>query len=184
MLYFRPHNMKTLYIETSTEKSCLAITDENLLITLPLSGGPELSKKLALEVHNLLKTNNFHPEQIAIGRGPGSYTGVRVGAALGKALAFGWGIPLAEFCSLKTFIPVCGGPFAVLVDARMGGIYVLTHSMDAPKLLSPVELEEELRDIPLLLSPHPILIERRIQRTCVEASPSFPLDLKAAGALR
>lgn len=190
--------MKTLYIESSTEKSSLAISDGKTLISVPLFGGPELSKRLANETSILLKENNFQPEQIAIGRGPGSFTGVRVGAALGKALAFGWGIPLIEFCSLKLFIPEEDGPFAVLVDARLGGIYTLTGIMESgnltqstePRLLSPLQLETELRDIPLLVSPNPLLIEKRIGRTCLEASVKFHmisennLDLKPAGELR
>lgn len=166
--------MKTLYIETSTEKSCLAIGDEKILCSIPLSGGPELSKNLALEVSKLLKYNDFKPERILIGKGPGSHTGIRVGAALGKALAFGWQIPAIEFCSLHTFFPPeetqkC----AVLVDARLGGIYCLTKEMREPRLFSPEELIEELRAIPLLLSPDPRRIEKRLGQACLEAFPCF-----------
>jgi tRNA threonylcarbamoyladenosine biosynthesis protein TsaB len=183
--------MKTLYIETSTEKSCIAISDGKTFTTVPLSGGPDLSKRLALEVSILLKENNFQPEQIAVGRGPGSFTGVRVGASLGKALSFGWDIPLIEFCSLKTFIPTDDGPFAVLVDARLGGIYTLTGIIEKgnliqssePRLLSPSELEEELQNIPLLLSPNPLLVEKRIQKTCLEASPKFHTIIGAIPAM-
>ncbi len=178
--------MKTLYIETSTEKSFIAIEDGSFFLKIPLSGGPDLSKKLGLEVNKLLKDNNFHPEVIAIGKGPGSLTGVRVGAALGKALAFGWSIPLIEFCSLKIFSPKEEGPFAVLIDARMAGIHVLIggtpdHIEAKPQLLSPSNVEELVREIPLLVSPHPWLIEKRISRGCLEA---FPLDLKPPVALR
>lgn len=185
--------MKTLYIETSTEKSFLAIEDENLSVIVPLSGGPNLSKSLGLEVNKLLTDNNFQPEIIAIGKGPGSLTGVRVGAAMGKALAFGWNIPLLEFCSLKVFIPTEEGPFGVLIDARMAGIHLLTgrikdgnlEECTLPKLLSPAEVEEAVQHISLLVSPHPWLVEKRIGRTCKEASvTSISLDLKPLDALR
>lgn len=162
--------MKTLYLETSTEKSCIAICDGNKKLSIPLFGGPTLSKQLALEVSNLLKENNFQPEQIAVGKGPGSFTGIRVGQSLGKALAFAWNIPYIEFCSLKTFL--VDGPCAVLVDARQGGIYLLT--LESPvELLSPIEVEKKVENIPLLLSPNPHLIEKRISRTVEEATCSF-----------
>ncbi len=159
--------MKTLFLETSTEKSCIAIANGDQIISIPLFGGPQLSKQLALEVSNLLKENDFRPEQIAVGSGPGSLTGVRVGQAFGKALAFAWNIPYIEFCSLKTFF-VEG---AVLVDARQGGIYVLTD--DALELFSPHQAEEKVKNIPKLYSPHPALIEKRMARTVLEANCSF-----------
>lgn len=159
--------MKTLFLETSTEKSCIAIQDGDKMISIPLFGGPQLSKRLALEVSNLLKENDFHPEQIAVGAGPGSLTGVRVGLALARSLAFAWNIPCIEFCSLKTFFT----EGAVLVDARQGGIYVLLD--DAVELLSPEEVEKKLINIPNLYSPHPALIEKRIARSVSEANCSF-----------
>jgi tRNA threonylcarbamoyl adenosine modification protein YeaZ len=165
MIYF--YAMKTLFLETSTEKSCIAISDGEKIISIPLFGGPQLSKKIALEVSNLLKENNFQPEQILVGAGPGSLTGVRVGMALGKALAFAWNIPYIEFCSLKSFFT----EGAVLVDARQAGIYVLIN--DAVELLAPTEAEEKVKNISKLYSPHPALIEKRIVRTVLEANCSF-----------
>lgn len=96
--------MSGLIFETSTEKGLIALSlGGNLIAAKPLAGGPELSKTLALEVKNLLTLHSFQPEFIAVGTGPGSYTGIRVGAALAKSLAFGWNIPLFGFCSLKAF---------------------------------------------------------------------------------
>lgn len=171
--------MKTLIIETSTEKSCLTLMDGDKKISLPLPNGPELSKRLALEVSNLLKTHSFLPERIAAGEGPGSFTGIRVGIALARALALGWDLPLIEFCSMKLFSPSEDGRFAVLIDARIGGIYALKGEKEKekitydekPTLYLPDQLEAAIQDIPLLISPHPQLIEKRINRACIEASP-------------
>jgi tRNA threonylcarbamoyladenosine biosynthesis protein TsaB len=118
--------MKTLILETASEKSIIILAEKDRVVDVcRLSGGPELSKRLAQEVDALLKRARFLPERIAVGTGPGSYTGIRVGAALAKALAYGWKIPLTGFCSLKGFAPERDGTFAILTDARSAGLYAL-----------------------------------------------------------
>lgn len=159
--------MRTLFIETSTEKSCIAIQEGERMISIPLFGGPNLSKQIAMQVSNLLKENDFHPERILVGSGPGSLTGVRVGMALGRALAFALNIPYLEFCSLKTFFT----KGAILVDARQGGIYLLVN--ENVELLSPEETEKRVKNISHLYSPNPALIEKRIARKVCEAECCF-----------
>jgi len=200
--------MKALILETSSEKSLIALAIDGAPIAVQtLSGGPQLSKNLALEVKNLLyraqdfvnfdssnetdpsrigKDNEegrfrigassqnaqnltargmpkgaLQPDCIAVGTGPGSYTGIRVGAALAKALAFGWQIPIFGFCSLVAFAPDAS-QWAVLADARTGGFYTLDSSHDAPRLLSPSEAEVAFQHTPVLASPYPDLIRKRL----------------------
>ena len=113
--------MLTLIIETSGEKGGLILAKQGQCIaSRTLLGGPELSQSLAQEVKDLLA--GASPKLIAVGIGPGSYTGIRVGAALAKALAYGWKIPCLGFCSLRAF-----GLPPILVDARGGGIYALLY---------------------------------------------------------
>lgn len=149
--------MKTLILETSTEKSCLIFADGSVPLRFKrLSGGPELSKNLAVEAKLLLQGDSA--ELVAVGTGPGSFTGIRVGAALAKALSYGWKVPLLGFCSLKAF-----GPFPVLVDARMGGFYALFDQK--PELISPAD--PALQNIPHIASPHPELIQKRLKINAV-----------------
>lgn len=144
--------MLILILETSTEKGCIALANkETLLAAKSLEGGPELSKNLAMHVKNLLGDQKL--DLIAVGSGPGSYTGIRVGAALAKALSYGWKIPLVGFCSLEAF-----GPAPVLVDARSGGFYALLGN--EPELLSPQD--QRLQMLKEIRSPHPKQIEKRL----------------------
>lgn len=157
--------MNGLILETSSDFGMLVLSKEGVPITSrALDGGPSLSKKIASETHDLLTAFSFRPDFIAVGTGPGSYTGIRVGAALAQSLAYGWNIPCMSFCSLIAFTPPqIQGPFAIVLDAKSAGIYVLTGQrqvdslvFDEPQLLPP--MTPLLQTLPYLASPHPDLI--------------------------
>jgi len=99
--------MKSLIIETSTESALLAVLENGrLLWEKHLLGGPALSKSLGLEIKKILELIPPPFDQIILGSGPGSYTGIRVGAAMAQALSFGWKIPLYTVSSLTAFAPL------------------------------------------------------------------------------
>ena len=55
------------------------------------------SEKLLPIINNLISSAEVKPQQIesiAISEGPGSFTGLRIGMAAAKGLAYGWKIPL------------------------------------------------------------------------------------------
>ncbi|MBS0626148.1 MAG: tRNA (adenosine(37)-N6)-threonylcarbamoyltransferase complex dimerization subunit type 1 TsaB [Verrucomicrobia bacterium] len=173
--------MKALIFETSTEKSCLILAENGSVRKKKfLSGGPELSKTLAREVDTLL---DGPVDFISVGQGPGSYTGTRVGAALAQGLSFGWQIPLYGFCSLIAFAPPAPGPFTVLVDARMGGFYILTGERSSSLAIHPPKLVQpsEAPLIGTLASPHPAQIARRLPSIPILETSPCP-DLLAAWA--
>jgi tRNA threonylcarbamoyl adenosine modification protein YeaZ len=162
--------MRILILETSCEKSCIVLAEKDEPIAFkPLSGGPSLSRNLALEVKNLLGSTK--PNLVAVGVGPGSYTGIRVGAALAKALAYGWNVPLIGFCSLKAF-----GPAPVLVDARSGGLYSFLG--DKAELIQPTD--PRLAEFKEIRSPHPHLVEKRLRAGAIlhESDPDSSLLAK------
>jgi len=114
--------MNFLIIDTSSPQSFVALSRGDRLIIEHL---PPLkqSQTLLLAIEKLLE--DIAIDFIAIGTGPGSFTGTRVGVMAAKALSFSAGIPLLPFCSLKIFIPCEDGPFTLYGDAKSRGFYAL-----------------------------------------------------------
>jgi tRNA threonylcarbamoyladenosine biosynthesis protein TsaB len=76
-------------------------------------------------------------EGIAVGIGPGSFTGVRIGLATARGLALALGVPVAGVSTLDAL--AAGAPGAVpVIDARRGEVFVL---LKEPRVLAPDEVE-------------------------------------------
>ena len=63
---------------------------------------------------------------IAVSRGPGSFTGLRIGMAAAKALAYAWKVPLVGVSTLLATAWTYGGVDAAVcasLDARREGVY-------------------------------------------------------------
>lgn len=172
--------MNGLILDTSNNRSFVILCTKNEPIAyLPLPGGEELSKCLGQKINTLLKEHpSFRVQFIAIGTGPGSFTGIRVGVAMAKALAYAWKIPFVSFCSLKAFLPSKDGPFAILFDARMGGYYCLegNRSSDDVQFEEPrvIRSLEHFAASTQLISPHPEEIYKRknIDQTILDVPPN------------
>ena len=66
-----------------------------------------------------------HPriDLIAVGLGPGSYTGLRIGASLALGLGRGWGVKVVGVPTLEGVGARAEGRVAVSLDARKGMVY-------------------------------------------------------------
>lgn len=75
-------------------------------------------------------------DALAFGRGPGSFTGVRVGVSVAQGIAFARDIPVIPISSLAAIAQQAANEFdvnhfAVAIDARMGEIYCAHYQREA-----------------------------------------------------
>jgi tRNA threonylcarbamoyladenosine biosynthesis protein TsaB len=94
-----------LSLETSAS-SCSVALHENgtLLRSLEISQSQAHAEKLAVLISEVLKEQNILPaalNAVAVSSGPGSYTGLRIGASTAKGLCFGLNIPLIAVPTLQ-----------------------------------------------------------------------------------
>ncbi len=93
-------------------------------------------------------TNLHDVDRIAVDIGPGRYTGMRVGIATAKTLAFALDVPVVAVTSLQLLAaasPPHDGPVFAVVDARRNQVFAANVSEDGhPLVVTPAELAEIL----------------------------------------
>jgi tRNA threonylcarbamoyladenosine biosynthesis protein TsaB len=90
-------------------------------------------------------------DAIAVGVGPGTFTGLRIGIATARALAGASGLPLRPVSSLAALSAGIDSPLRLpLIDARRGEVFGALYDGDervwAPFAIPPDELAGRLRD--------------------------------------
>ncbi|MBA2409722.1 MAG: tRNA (adenosine(37)-N6)-threonylcarbamoyltransferase complex dimerization subunit type 1 TsaB [Gammaproteobacteria bacterium] len=123
--------MKLLAVETATEGCSAALAIDGEIVTR-FEIAPRRHAELILPMcESLLVQAEIKLSQldaIAFGRGPGSFTGVRIAAGIAQGLAFGLDLPVVPVSTLAALaqeIMTEVGKKNVLaaLDARMGEIY-------------------------------------------------------------
>lgn len=122
--------MNTLTIDTSNQVMGIAIIKDDILIgELVTNIKKNHSIRLMPAIVQLMNDTSMKPDQldeIVVAKGPGSFTGVRIGLATAKTMAWSLGIPIKGVSSLETlayqgsFFPSFICPF---FDARRGMVY-------------------------------------------------------------
>jgi tRNA threonylcarbamoyladenosine biosynthesis protein TsaB len=99
-----------LCIETGTDICSVGIARDGELISLRESDeGRDHAKRVGVFVDELLRETGVMPNEldaVAVGMGPGSYTGLRIGVSFAKGLCYGLNIPLIAVGSLDALAEV------------------------------------------------------------------------------
>ncbi|WP_454047851.1 tRNA (adenosine(37)-N6)-threonylcarbamoyltransferase complex dimerization subunit type 1 TsaB [Chryseobacterium sp. Marseille-Q8038] len=154
--------MKILYLETSSKNCSVAVSDNEKLLCLceEVSENYKQSESLHTYVEWALEGAGISLkdiEAVALGKGPGSYTGLRIGAASAKGFCYGLKVPLLAVNSLESMIePFLGDNYDLvvpLVDARRMEVYTAVYDGNTGEELSETEAKildeasfEELKD--------------------------------------
>jgi len=150
--------VKILSLDTSTNVFSIAVSDgDNVIAELSGDAGPAASARIPDHIQALLKDACLDIAAIdafAVTVGPGAFTGLRVGIALVKGLAYSTGKPIITLSSLELLalnaknskIPVC-----TLFDARRSEVYSALYGFDGnvslirrEMAIAPLQLFNEL----------------------------------------
>lgn len=180
-----------LCIETGTDVCSVGIARDGELISLRESDqGRDHARKVGLFVDELLHEMEIAPEDldaVAVGKGPGSYTGLRIGVSFAKGLCYGLQRPLVAIGSLNALAEVAredyeAGILSVegwenaylcpMIDARRMEVYTQVFDAEGHPLnevsaeIITVESFAEFRG-----KGHPLVIFGSGAAKCAEALP-------------
>jgi tRNA threonylcarbamoyladenosine biosynthesis protein TsaB len=140
-----------LSIETSTKACSAAIHQDGKLLSISeLHNEKSSSGMLTTLIEHVVKTAGFtlHDlDAIAVAKGPGSYTGLRIGASTAKGLCFTLEKPLIAINTLEAMafsnhssFPIPHASLLVpMLDARRMEVYCAVYQVDTMDLVEPTQ---------------------------------------------
>ncbi len=146
-----------LNLESSTEVCSVSLSkDRELIDYIENDEGQSHARLLSVFAEDLLKRNNISFQQlsaVAVSKGPGSYTGLRIGVSLAKGICYANNIPLIAICPLKSMTwhivnnlkkynleKESSLLFAPMIDARRMEVYTTLFD-NTLKEISPVSAD-------------------------------------------
>ena len=139
--------MNVLAIDTSNYSLGIALMNQEQVIGEYITNMKKNhSIRVMPAIEKLMADCEMKPsdlEKIVVAKGPGSYTGVRIGVTIAKTLAWTLNIPLVGISSLEALAAGAGryfdGCISPLFDARRGQIYTGLYQYRNGKLNSLVQ---------------------------------------------
>jgi tRNA threonylcarbamoyladenosine biosynthesis protein TsaB len=160
-----------LAVDTATQSCGMAIVVDGVVQTeLILSHRGTHTKQILAAIDAVLGLSEFSPAQIdafAVTRGPGSFTGLRIGISTIKGLSLATGKPIIGISSLEVLAHQAGGDVArvcSMIDARRNEIYWCIYRREGGRL-TPLT-EEQVGSIDNMV--------RQIDDACVFVGNAVP----------
>jgi len=135
-----------LGLETSTKICSVAVSDGNRLLALKEEGGEySHSEKLTVFIQEVLKEAGLKLSEIdaiAVSKGPGSYTGLRIGVSVAKGLCYSLNKPLISVDTLQAMALGMTQTervdlYCPMIDARRMEVYTALYDAEN-KIVEPV----------------------------------------------
>ncbi len=143
--------MKLLAIDTSTEACSCALSIDGEIQDRSVIVPRQHTALILPMIDELLQEADLKPIQLdglAFGRGPGSFTGLRIASGVAQGIAFAANIPVAPISSLATLAQAAytkkgAKKVLAMIDARMNEIYWGGYTLDNQGIMRS-EIEEKV----------------------------------------
>lgn len=131
-------NSTILALDTATEACSVALSYQNKISTINELSPRSHTQRILPMVDELLERAGITLKEVnylAFGRGPGSFTGVRVGVGIAQGLALGANLPVIAVSNLLTmaeqaYQQLGATEVVALIDARMNEVYFAQFSQE------------------------------------------------------
>ena len=148
---------RIIFIETSTSLTSVALSEEGRIVAVKQTDVPRSQASLTAPfIDEMLRERGLRVQDcdaVCVSKGPGSYTGLRVGSSTAKGLCFGADIPLIAIGTLDTLVAQAQDDGLVpegcryiipMIDARRMEVYSAVFSPDGKQLTetAPVIVDE------------------------------------------
>jgi tRNA threonylcarbamoyladenosine biosynthesis protein TsaB len=162
----RPYaTLNVIGFDTATDDTAVAASVEGELVfsasvEASANGRPQHATRLLVEVEKAASAAGGWGmvQRIAVGVGPGSFTGLRIGIATAKSLAQSLGLELAPVGTLAALAHGSAGgeaeqPLLAVLDARRGETFAALYEASGeqlwePFVAPPAQLAERLLQLP------------------------------------
>lgn len=201
--------MRILGFDTSTDDTVVAASDGEIALA-ERRAGPDASGRpvhsgalLALIGEAVTAAGGWDRiDRIAVGTGPGTFTGIRIGIATARGLALSTGVPLTGISTLAALAVGAArqgngdAPVLAVLDARRGEVFAGLYSpagleLEPPVVCSPEALADRLDETgsrleraPLVAGPGAVRFKDRLERAGIPVpAPESDIHRLAGHAL-
>ena len=143
--------MKLLALETANEQCSVSLIDDTQELFFQLDVRPKAQTQTILPlIEQALHQSNTQLADltaIAFSRGPGSFSGVRINAAVAQALAWSHDLPVIPVSSLQALAQAAYrltgfSQVTAVLDARMQEVYIANFSLNEHGIMQAIDEEK------------------------------------------